>query len=302
MRWIVRPGDGLTVGDVLRRAHADADAVSEGRVFVGRRRVLGPDEPLRPDDVVDIAARRARAADPRILWQGGDVVAVDKPAGMPTIGDHAGAAHALVAVTARALGVTSSRLHPTSRLDRDVSGVVLFALTRGAAERLTRARAEGRYERRYVGVTSRAPDPQAGVWDAPVGRAADPRRRAVNGRDPVQATTRYALCAATAGGAAMLAILPVTGRTHQIRVHASAAGCPLVGDRIYGGPVRVTLAGGRVIEPRRVALHAARVTVPGERGGALAIASPVPDELADLWASLGGAREAWEASVSCAVD
>jgi 23S rRNA pseudouridine1911/1915/1917 synthase len=302
MRWIVRSGDGLTVGAVLQRAHADADAVRDGRVFVGRRRVREADEPLRVDDVVEIASRRETPTPPRILAQKDDVVAVDKPAGMPTIGDHAGAAHALVAVTAHALGLDESRLHPTSRLDRDVSGVVLFALTKAAAERLSRARAEGLYERRYVALTVASPEPLRGVWNTPIGRASDPRRRTVNGRDTVPATTRYAVCERAPGGSALLAVAPVTGRTHQIRVHAAAAGAPLIGDRVYGGPTRMTIAGGRVLELRRVALHAVRVVVPGARGTPLVALSPVPAELADLWVSLGGAPAAWEVSLSCAID
>jgi 23S rRNA-/tRNA-specific pseudouridylate synthase len=302
MRWIVRPGDGFTVGDILQRACADADAVDDGRVFVGRRRVRRPDEPLRPDDVVEIAAPRETPAAPRILAQRGDLVAVDKPAGMPTIGDHLGSAHALVAATARALGIDEARLHPTSRLDRDVSGVVVFSLTGAASERLMRARAEGLYERRYVAIAARAPEPSRGVWDGPIGRASDPRKRVVNGRDAVPSMTRYAVCAATTGGAVLLAAAPETGRTHQIRVHASAAGAPLLGDRAYGGPVRVTLAAGRVLGVGRVALHAARVVVPDERGERLVIESPVPGQLAFLWLALGGVPEAWEASASCAID
>lgn len=302
MRWIVRPGDGLTVRDVLLRAHADRDAVSDGRVFVGRRRVQSADESLRPDDVVDIADRRERPMPPRILAQADDIVAVDKPAGMPTIGDHSGAAHSLLAMTAGALRIDPSRLHPTSRLDRDVSGVVLFALTKRAAERLVQARATGLYERRYVAVAQRSPEPPRGVWDGPIGRAQDPRRRTVNGRDAVPATTRYAVCAEAIGGAVMLAVAPVTGRTHQIRVHAAAASAPLIGDRVYGGAVRVTLAGGRVIELRRVALHASRVVVPGAKGATLAVTSPVPEELDHLWVALGGTPAAWEASACCVID
>ncbi|HEX4447825.1 MAG TPA: RluA family pseudouridine synthase, partial [Polyangiaceae bacterium] len=93
-----------------------------------------------------------------------------------------------------------------------------------------------------------------------------------------------------------------TGRTHQIRVHASHAGSPLMGDRDYGGPARVTLATGRVLELRRVALHAARVVVPGEDGAPLVARSPVPAELQALWSALGGDAAAWEFAATCALD
>jgi 23S rRNA pseudouridine1911/1915/1917 synthase len=84
-------------------------------------------------------------------------------------------------------------------------------------------------------------------------------------------------------------------------VHASHAGAPLVGDRDYGGPARVTLPTGRVLEPRRVALHAARVVVPGASGALLVASAPVPPELASLWSALGGEAGAWELAASCAL-
>jgi 23S rRNA pseudouridine955/2504/2580 synthase/23S rRNA pseudouridine1911/1915/1917 synthase len=99
----------------------------------------------------------------------------------------------------------------------------------------------------------------------------------------------------------MLAVAPVTGRTHQIRVHAAHAAAPLLGDRAYGGPARVTLPSGRVLPLGRIALHAARVVVPGEGGVPLVAASPIPPELASLWSALGGETAAWEVSVSCAL-
>ena len=252
------------------------------------------DERVRDGDVVEIAPPRPeRALQITVLANAGDLVAVDKPAGVPTIGDHAGSAHALLALTARALGVREANLHPTSRLDRDVSGVVVFARGKAAAGRLLRARAEGIYERRYVAVAARTPSTDKGTWDAPIGRASDPRLRAVGGRESAAAVTRFSVSSRASLGAVLLALAPVTGRTHQIRVHAANAGAPLIGDRAYGGPGRVTLASGRVLEPRRIALHAARIVVPDEHGVPLVVSSPIPANLADLWLLLGGAPDAW---------
>jgi RluA family pseudouridine synthase len=305
LRWTVRPGDGSTVREVLALAGADADAVREGRVFLGRIRVRTGEERVKAGDEINVAPRReAPGTDETVtfLAREGDLVAVDKPAGIPTIPDHAGASHSLLARVADALGLDPTRVHPTSRLDRDVSGVVVFALSRAAGERLMQARAEGRYERRYVALAQKAPAPERGAWDAPIGRARDPKLRMVSGRDAVPASTRYAVVAAARTGVAMLAVSPVTGRAHQIRVHASHAGAPLVGDRAYGGPTRVTLSGGRVLEPGRIALHAARVVVPrqgGRQTDPLVLSAPVPVELASLWSALGGEPAAWEVSLAC---
>ncbi len=302
-RYVVPPGHDRTVRDALAHARADARAVAEGRVFVGRKRVLREDEPVREGDVVEVAAALPQGADLQvtILARTEDLVAVDKPAGIPTIPDHAGAAHALTALTARALGVDASRLHPTSRLDRDVSGVVIFALTRAAAARLTDARARGEYERCYVAIAASAPEPASGTWSEAIGRAADPRLRKVGGRDPAPAQTRYAACAQAPGGQTMLSLAPITGRTHQIRAHAAHAGASLLGDRAYGAPARIVLPTGQVLEPRRIALHALRVIVPGDPGGSpLTLLAPVPHDLRELWSALGGNARSWDLSATCA--
>jgi 23S rRNA-/tRNA-specific pseudouridylate synthase len=235
----------------------------------------------------------------RVLVRDEDLVAVEKPAGMPTIADHAGASQALVAATARALGIDATRIHPTSRLDRDVSGVVVFALTKGARERLARARAEGAYERRYFALAAAPPDPDRGVWNAPIGRAKDPRLRAARGHEAIPAQTLYAACGGACRGITLLALSPITGRTHQIRVHAADAGIPLLGDPAYGGMARVTLPSGRVLVPGRIALHAARVAVPGACGERLVAISSVPAALAELWSALGGEPAAWERAAAC---
>jgi len=297
----VPAGGGGTLAEVFARAGLDpastTQAVADGRVFVGRRRARRGDDPVADGEVVEVAAAREAPRAVRVLMHEHDLVAVDKPAGMPTIADHAGASHALVHVAAKTLGIDPARLHPTSRLDRDVSGVVVFAFTAEATERLTRARAKGTYERRYVALATRSPEPPVGTWQAPIGRARDPRLRRVDGRDAIAAVTRYAVRATVPGGVALMGVAPVTGRTHQIRVHASHARAPLLGDRDYGGLTRLSLPGGRVLALRRIALHAARVSVPRPGGASLVIESTVPDDLRDLWAALGGAPAAWQDAV-----
>jgi 23S rRNA-/tRNA-specific pseudouridylate synthase len=284
------------VGEIVARAApGDALAIAEGRVFVGRRRALAATDGVALGDEVTVSAPGPAQEEAQILAQGEGWVAVDKPAGLPTIPDQAGASHALSALAARALGIDPSRLHATSRLDRDVSGAVVFALDREAADRLQRLRDEHRYARRYLAIAARAPTPAEGSWSVPIGRAANPKHRAPNGPDAVDATTHYAVVA-HAPPYALLALSPVTGRTHQIRVHASYAGAPLLGDRVYGGPTRATLPSGRVLAFDRIGLHAARVTL-----GDTVIESPVPEKLRALWLALGGEGEAWEKALACSL-
>jgi 23S rRNA pseudouridine1911/1915/1917 synthase len=291
--WVVRPEDGTRLGDVLPRAGADAAAVAEGRVFVGRTRARSLDELVRAGDEVTFTEEGALSPDVVILVDEDGLVAADKPAHLATIPDHAGSTSNLLARVAAALGTNPGELHATSRLDRGVSGVVVFARTVQAQKRLHEARDQGTYVRRYVAIAAQAPAPPHGQWDAPIGRAKDPRHRAAFGRDPAEALSRYAVIAVS-GGKALLALEPVTGRTHQLRVHAAHAGAPLLGDRTYGGPSRLTLPTGRVIPLDRIALHAARVRVPRADGSLIEVVAPVPEELCEWWRALGGEQGAWE--------
>lgn len=300
--WVVRAGDGRTVGDILARIPGAGAAVEEGRVFVGKRRVTRADQPVREGDTVRVGAAAEAPPAVAILFREDDLVACVKPAGLPTVPDHAGASHSLVALVTKQLGLRSDVLRVTSRLDRDVSGVVVFATTEAAEARLRTAREEGRYERRYVAIAMPAPSSEAGTWDAPIGRASNPLLRAIDGSDAKPSTTRWKTIATSVAGnpsksVALLAVDPLTGRTHQIRLHASAAGAPLVGDRDYGGASKIVLANGRVVAPSRIALHAARIVVPGV-GRSLEARAPIPPELAELWTALGGQAEAWERAVT----
>ena len=140
----------------------------------------------------------------------------------------------------------------------------------------------------------------------PSGGAPDPRRRPPSGRDPSPAVTRYVTC-----GRHLIAARPssrsppVTGRTHQIRVHAANAGAALLGDR---APTAVPRASpwpeaASSSRQRRIALrHAARVTVPDSSGAARTASAPVPGTTcARLWTDIGGAPGDWQEALTCAV-
>lgn len=297
--WVVRPGDGETVADILARMGEEAKAaVEEGRVFVGKRRVTSAATKVAPGDAVKVGGARPAETTKCVSFVADGVAAAIKPAGIPTVPDHAGASHSFLAAVARELGRDTGKVHVTSRLDREVSGVVLFALDEGAAGRLARAREAGTYARRYLAIAEeKRPLADEGVWDAPIGDGKDPRHRAANGPNAKASRTRYRVVARSEASGrtfALLAVEPETGRTHQIRVHASHAGAPLFGDRDYGGEMRLTTAAGQVVSLSRIALHAARVVVTGEGSRQLVAEAPVPDELRRLWAELGGAPEAWE--------
>lgn len=279
--------DETTVAAIVPRfGEGAARALDEGRIFVGRRRATASDAIRSGEEVWMYSARPAPRDPPRILLEREGIVAVYKPPDMATVADHRGRAGSLETEVARMLG-RSTPLYATSRLDVGVSGVVLLAADDDARKRLARAREERRYLRHYVAVCIDSPTPERGLWTAPIGRARDPRLRQVGGRSPVRAETAYAI-AATAPRGSLLAVEPQTGRTHQIRVHAAHARCPLWGDGAYGGPTRRVAASGAVAGVHRIALHAAWVEVAFAQNAKLRVEAPIPDDFSAIWAGLGG--------------
>ncbi len=132
-KWIVGEGDGRTVGEIVLRAGEALSAIEEGRVFVGRVRAERAEMNVQAGDEVTIAAPVRAEASIDVLYLSSEIVAANKPAGIPTIADLNGGAHALHDRLAKQLNVPKGDLHPTSRLDHDVSGVVVFARTKRAA-------------------------------------------------------------------------------------------------------------------------------------------------------------------------
>lgn len=284
----------LAIAEVLSQLGEPTTAVADGRVFRGRRRVTGPTERVAIGEEVLVHAAPAEIAlpEPFILHHGDGVLVVNKPAGISTVPDTSTSRGTLIDLAARAVGRTG--LHATSRLDREVSGAVTFALDERARDALAEAREHGRYERRYVALA--AGELQAGPWLWPIGRARDPKLRRVGG-DGKPSETRVKVVARS-GQYALLALAPITGRTHQIRVHAAAAGAPLLGDRAYGGASRLTLPTGKSVTVGRVALHCAFVRI--ETNGCIILAtSPVPPELLSLARDVG--LPDFEEAMTCAV-
>lgn len=303
VRWVAAAGAPSPLADVVRQLSPDgAAALADGRVFVDGRRVLAPDFAVAPGGVVELHRERAARAGVVVLFEHAGFVFVDKPPGIATEPDHAGIEASVVARVAAELAIPTSELSAVSRLDVGVSGVVTLARTPEARDSAAKLRARGAWRRRYVAVAAAAPEPATGRWEQALGK---PRRGRTPSGDERSAETRYAV-AAIAGPVflpaqsgrlearpALLALAPVTGRTHQLRLHAAGAGVPLLGDGTYGGSPRYVLPTGAVRSLERVALHAAWVEFELE-GRTLRVDAPPPAELEALWRDLGGRDHDWE--------
>ncbi|MCA9533605.1 MAG: hypothetical protein KC593_08005 [Myxococcales bacterium] len=231
------------------------------------------------------------ALDVRIVHRDAALLVLAKPSGLPTTTpDDADC----VVRRAQQLDPDAERLHATSRLDAEVSGLVTFARTPQAAEALREARAQGRYGRRYIALTLTPPAEHEGAWDGTI--AIDPRdrrKRVVGpGAQEKHARSRFTVHERLTHGA-LLYLFPETGRTHQLRVHALAAGAPLFGDRVYGGPTRATAEDGRVVTARRTMLHCAALQLPDVAAGQgqLSLSLLPPADFVSAYQGLGGRRD-----------
>jgi 23S rRNA-/tRNA-specific pseudouridylate synthase len=217
------------------------------------------------------------------LYRDGDLIAVDKPAGEPSIPSRTEEP----CTRARVEAMLGQAVYVVHRLDRETSGVLLFALHADAHRQLNAWFAERRVEKSYLGWTVGIPVRAEGRIDLPLHSARRGKMRPARPgeADAIAAQTEYRVERRWVGsgvGYARLLLRPLTGRQHQLRVHLRARGHPLLGDRLYG----------RAHPPppglNRHALHAARIELP--QAGRLVIEAPLPEDLVIL--------EHWLASVT----
>lgn len=236
---------------------------------------------------------------PRVLREGAGVVALWKPAGLATQAPP-GIASAEAWLRARLHGGSpGGYVGVPHRLDRAVSGVVLFAATPRAARQLSR-----QFERRQVtkeylaivtgaaGAADASTDPAAGFeWHDTIEKIPElARARIIAAGTPGgrPAVTRGRVLRGLPAGRLLISLAPVTGRMHQLRLQAAVRGLPVLGDDLYGGidaewSARVATAADIWRDPAvagtpAIALHAARIDYADpDGGGTVAVEAPLPD-------------------------
>ncbi|MFI5272950.1 MAG: RluA family pseudouridine synthase [Ktedonobacterales bacterium] len=236
----------------------------------------------------------------RVLYEDHHLLAVEKPAGLVTHPAYRHPDGTLAdLVFARQAARGERRPWLLHRLDRETSGVVLFAKTEQARRAVVRQFERRTVRRRYLALTSGVPAQHEGVVVASLARDPADRRRTVVVAEGPFAATRYRVLAACKGYALLLAE-PLTGRTHQIRAHLAHLGAPLTGDARY------LPAGHPALDAApRALLHAYRLGIayPGT-GASLELGAPLPLDLLSALArlGLGAGLAALDSSVDSLVD
>ena len=231
----------------------------------------------------------AEAIPVTVLFQDFDLMVVDKPAGLtvhPAPGHPTGTlVNALLAIVPDLKGI-SGTLRPgiVHRLDKDTSGLILVAKNDRAMRVLQRQLKDRDVHKTYLALVEGVPKPAQGVIEAPIGRHPKNRKKmavVANGRE---SETRYRVREVIAGGRyALLEVEPVTGRTHQIRVHMAAIGHPVVADAVYGK---------RSEALARQFLHAWKIAFTMPLGGReVEFESPLPRDLREGLERLRGASQ-----------
>ena len=279
----------------LQRLLRDGRVLVEGVVARAAARVRG-DERVTID--LPPAASGGLAAEDlplQILYEDRDLIVLDKRPGMvvhPGAGARAGTLVNALLHHCRDLSGIGGVERPgiVHRLDRDTSGVLVVAKNDAAHRSLARQFKDRAVTKVYEALVWGAPRPPDGACDGPIGRHPTARVKMAVRRDGRTARTRYKTIGAC-GPASLLEVRPETGRTHQIRVHLSALGHPVVGDPVYGGewrPGRGSDALRPLVEAAGLALHARRLALMHPRDGAWKeFEAPRPSRLTLLMEALG---------------
>ncbi|MEI8395347.1 MAG: RluA family pseudouridine synthase, partial [Rhodospirillaceae bacterium] len=227
----------------------------------------------------------ATAIRKRVIWRDEDVIVLDKPAGLAVQGGTSTVRHLDGLLDALRFDA-AERPRLVHRLDKDTSGVLVLARSVFAAARLAES-FRGRDARKlYCAITAGVPEPLGGRIDLPLAKESGPRgeRVAAAGEAGLKAVTLYQVIDQVGDHAAFVHLSPLTGRTHQLRVHMAALSTPILGDGKYGGE-GAFLSG--LETARQLHLHARRIVLPHPRRGEIDVKAPLPPHMVETCNLLG---------------
>ena len=300
-RWFKRHYPQVThvlLEKLLRKGEVRLDgkrAKAADRVAAGQSMRLPPqvvhakdERPEKPkaDTKHPLASKDMGSLADRILYMDKQVIVIDKPPGLATQGGSG--------LTKHVDGMLDSLQYekPTRpklvhRLDRDTSGVLMVARTALAASGLSASLALRDTSKVYWALTRGVPKQKNGVVKGALAkegtRGKDERMAVSEDEDAKFALTEYAVMGTAGSEFAWVAARPITGRTHQIRVHLASLGTPIVGDFKYGG----TDVRGRGDIADKLHLHARSIDIGRPDGGRLQVTAPLPPHMVKSWTLLG---------------
>lgn len=216
-----------------------AKLIKQGKVLVNNTSETKPGYKLHETDEVrvdyDESAQEVRAINLPILYEDDDCIVINKPEGVLThaLSVHGSEPSVASFIRSKVQGIDGERAGIVHRLDRATSGVIIGAKNQTALSWLQKQFAQRKTKKTYVAVVEGHLKQEEAVIDMPVGR--NPKAPSTFRVDPngKPAKTHYKVLK-TGEKHSLVALMPETGRTHQLRVHLQKLGHPIVGDPLYG--------------------------------------------------------------------
>ncbi len=266
-----------------KRAGA-SDRVTAGQVVRVPPLPAAPPPPAKPQRVAPSAAD-TRLLQERVLYKDQDIIVINKPEGLAVQGGTGTSRHLDGLLDALRFDA-KERPRLVHRLDKDTSGVLVLARSARAAARLGELFRGKTVHKVYWAITVGAPKPRAGKIDQPLAKQAGPagERVAADNEEGDRALTYYRTVARAGDRFAWLALEPVTGRTHQLRVHCLTLDTPILGDGKYGGAEAHPAS---LPQAKKLHLHARAVALPLQSGKMLTVTAPLPPHMRESWDFFG---------------
>jgi len=287
-RWLAERFPERTYGEIqkwLRTGQVRLD----GHRAKGNERLAGGETvrvPPQAGAAEDRTSKRARVIRPGdvekiralVLYEDSELFVLNKPAGLAVQGGTGTHVHLDAMLDGLADG-EGERPRLVHRLDRDTSGVLIIARNAKAATRLTGLFRRGAVQKLYWALTVGVPRPLVGEIDAPLIKSGmgDREIMTVASEGGLPSRTQYRVLQRAQRVLSWVALAPLTGRTHQLRVHCAHIGTPILGDGKYGGEAAF-LPGNA--DSSRLHLHARAIRLPKPDRRVLDVHAPLPEHMA----------------------
>ena len=294
-RWFKRHLPEIGFATISRWARTGQIRVDGKRVDPADRLAAGQVVRVPPGGLVPKASGKTRTRRPlteaqqtmaqaMVLMRTPSALVLNKLPGLATQGGSGTFEHVDGLLDAYA-GENEPRPRLVHRLDKDTSGVLLVARTPGAAANFSKRFAGRSAKKVYWALVAGVPSDE-GEIDLPLAKqpgTGGEKMMVDHSEHGAPSRTRYRVIDRAGNRAAWVELQPLTGRTHQLRVHMAAIGHPIIGDGKYGGP-EAFLSGSI---SRKLHLHARRLVIDLPEGGVLDVTAPLPEHIAQSLVQLG---------------
>jgi len=296
-KWFKKHYPGLTFGrlqKLLRTGQVRVDGTkakdAKLRLDAGQSVRVPPLDKEKDVKAAKLAQHRVSREDAEairfwVLHQDEHVIVLNKPAGLAVQGGSGTKKH-IDGMLSALKGDYPDKPRLVHRLDKDTSGILVLARTQKAAQALTAAFRTKAVRKAYWAIVVGVPEMSQGRVDLPLGKRPGKggERMEIDEFEGKRAVTLFKTIDQAGRRAVWLEMEPVTGRTHQLRVHMQAIGTPILGDGKYGGS-EAFLTGAEI--PKQLHLHARAIRFPHPGGGQLQLVAPLPEHMRETWAYLG---------------